>query len=158
MIFSCRHELILGYFVSQDVYQNALNRDFPPSYLLIWSQHLSSRVVFNPPPPPLTHFSCSSCARPPLLLHATTRSLAYSLYITAMSHERYNREDRDRVRPARHTSQYDMLQPHFIQAESPVPPRHRYRATQYHDPVYDVEEDGYEQDGQFDSFGEWLIG
>lgn len=76
-----------------------------------------------------------------------------------MNDEHYHREDRDRARSARYASHYDMLQPRFTQVARPVPPRHRYRATQYHDPMYDVVEDEemYEHGERFDAFGKILI-
>lgn len=70
--------------------------------------------------------------------------------------ERY----RHRELPAssRHAPQYDILQPHFKQLPRPVPPRNRYRATQYEDPMYDVVEDDI-ADGpgsHLDSFGTFI--
>jgi ATP-dependent DNA helicase HFM1/MER3 len=49
---------------------------------------------------------------------------------------------------------YSVLQPQFVQPSRPVVPRERYRATQYDHSMYDaVEDDGYGQGAQLDSFG-----
>ncbi|KAI4950056.1 hypothetical protein J4E91_004712 [Alternaria rosae] len=59
----------------------------------------------------------------------------------------------------RRTSQYDMLRPQFKQPGRPVAPRDRYRATQYHDPQYDVVEDDsmYDRGQQLDSFDDRVL-
>jgi ATP-dependent DNA helicase HFM1/MER3 len=67
----------------------------------------------------------------------------------------YTTQDVRQQGPAR--SQYNILQPQFMQPSRPVAPRERYRATQYDHPVYDaVEDDEYGQDAQLGSFGTYL--
>ncbi|KAF2853126.1 hypothetical protein T440DRAFT_444900 [Plenodomus tracheiphilus IPT5] len=76
-----------------------------------------------------------------------------------MSNEYYHHNNRQAARPARSTSHYDMLRPRFTQPERQIPPRDRYRSTQYHDPMYDIvdDEESYDRGAHFDSFDEELL-